>query len=83
MNVFENNISHQSSASQYEQAPADLIEEGTGTFAAGNKDGNEQVLLGGTFNAGKQRMAEMEDDDEEEEEEDERELARIERVLKD
>ena len=92
-NVFENNISQ---SSNYEPIPPpeevanpagidndlDDDEEGTGTFAIPQttNEALEQVLLGGTFNAGKQEMAHDED---EEEEEDERELARIERVLKD
>ena len=87
-NVFENHISQ---SSNYEPLPAadaevspdlDEVESGTGTFSVPppTNEVHEQVLLGGTFNAGKQNM--MEDDDEDEEE-DERELARIERVLKD
>ena len=60
-----------------EDADQQLLEEGTGTFAP--KDA-QQVLLGGTFNAGKQVM--MSGDEEEEEEEDQGELAKIERVLK-
>jgi len=91
-NVFENNISQ---SSNYEPIPAPeevvdpagddnaLDEEGTGTFAAPQtNEVLEQVLMGGTFNAGKQEIL-QDDDDEVEEEEDERELARIERVFKD
>ena len=91
-NVFENNISQ---SSNYEPIPAaeevanphgeDLDEEegsGTGTFAVPqtNNEVLEQVLLGGTFNAGKQEVVFDEIDEDEEEE---REMARIERVLKD
>lgn len=87
-NVFENNISQSSNyepvAIQQEGGDEDNLEDsGTGTFPQHQQD-LEQVLLGGTFNAGKQVMNQQQQQEEDlEEEEDERELARIERVLRD
>ena len=72
-NVFENNISHEQQSNYEEKAEEEEEQlEGTGIFNN----------MAGTFNGGTMQPAAKQEEEEEEESYDERELARIERVLK-